>query len=48
MTVKELREFLKQFPDDAKVWILESSGYYETEEPEIEIDYRDGIVHFGT
>lgn len=48
MTVKELREFLKQFPDDAKVWILESSGYYETEEPEIEIDYRDGIVHLGT
>ena len=48
MTVKELRKLLEQFPDDAKVWILESSGYYETEEPEIEIDYRDGIVYFGS
>lgn len=48
MTVKELREFLKQFPDDAEVWILESSGYYETRNPEIEIDYKDGVVHFGT
>lgn len=48
MTVKELREFLKQFPDDAEVWILEGSGYYEDKNPEIEIDYRDGIVYFGT
>lgn len=48
MTVKELREFLKQFPDDAEVGIMESSGYYETENPEIEIDYRDGAVFFGS
>lgn len=48
MTVKELREFLKQFPDNAEVWILESSGYYENKNPEVEIDYHDGIVYFGT
>ena len=48
MTVKELREFLKQFPDDTEVWILEGSGYYETQNPIVEIDYRDGIIFFGS
>ena len=47
MTVKELREFLKQFPDDAAVWVMESTGYYETQNPEIEIDYQDNTVFFG-
>jgi hypothetical protein len=48
MTVKELRELLKQFPDDAEVWILDGFGYYETKDPAGEIDYRDGIVFFGS
>ena len=33
MTVKELRELLQQFPDDAEVWIPDGFGYYETENP---------------
>lgn len=48
MTIKELRDFLKQFPDDAEVWILEGSGYYVTQNPATEINYRDGIVYFGS
>lgn len=48
MTVKELRELLKQFPDDAEVWIMDYSGYYENKNPELEIDYKDGIVYFGS
>lgn len=48
MTVKELREFLKQFPDDAAVWIMDSFGYYETQNLEKEIDYQDNIVFFGS
>ena len=48
MTIKELREFLKQFPNEAEVWILEGSGYYATQNPATEINYRDGIVYFGS
>ena len=44
MTVKELRELLEQFPDDAKVWIMDYSGYYVTENTAEEIEYKDGIV----
>ena len=49
MTVKKLREFLKQFPDNAEVWIMESTGYYATQNPEIEIDYqeKENTVYFG-
>ena len=48
MTIKELREFLKQFPDDSEVWILEGSGYYASQNTATEISYRDGIVYFGS
>lgn len=48
MTVKELRELLEQFPDDAEVWIMDYSGYYVTENTAGEIEYKDGIVFFGS